>query len=138
MRKSTKLLNAQFAEAVKHFPKFNLPFELKDYNSKYNTALWTLMIDGEGNKHHQIKINWKFISDANDLMGTLCHELIHAMQCEQNRETDHGKFFAFWSAKFAKIGINTLSSDVCPKQYHAYCRHIARNGDLFHNVKIGG
>jgi hypothetical protein len=137
MRKNTKLCDKILADCIKYFPTFKNPIVWKDYNSIKNVALWQSMTDGDGNEWHQIKLSWKLITDEADLIGTICHELIHALQYETKRPTDHGKFFAMKSAQFAKIGINTLSSDVCPNQYHAFCHKIAKHGDLFNNQILG-
>lgn len=82
-----------------------------NYRSKINLALWeNCYIDNYG-FFHRIKLNIKAHDNSNDLFNSICHELIHAWQYENDYNVNHDLEFIRQCIKFEKLGINTYSID---------------------------
>ena len=110
MRKNTKLVDALFDRAIAYFPAFRLPV-VWDKMTGYNMAEWQNGYIENFGELHYIKLNFKKHTDEADLFDTICHELIHAWQYENNLPVDHGLEFCEWVIKFSAFGINAASPD---------------------------
>lgn len=110
MRKNSKLVDELFKRAESYFDGFRLPIVWDTLNNS-NMAEWgNGFIDGFG-EFHMVKLNFRLHENEADLFATICHELIHAWQYENNLETDHGLEFCKMALKFEMVGINAYSSD---------------------------
>jgi hypothetical protein len=122
MRKNTKLTDSLIEQAQQWFPAFRLPIAW-DSMRGYNLAEWQNGFVEDFGEFHLIRINFKKHKNTADLFETICHELIHAWQFENNIETNHGLEFCEWVIKFSAFGINTASPDCKPKTLKkAKCR----------------
>ena len=110
MRKNSKMVDLMLIEAQKLFPAFRLPIAW-DTLKNSNMAEWRNgFVDGFG-EFHLISINFKIHESEKDLYDTICHELIHAWQFENDIDTNHGFEFCEWVVRLTAKGINASSPD---------------------------
>jgi hypothetical protein len=127
MRKNSKMVDLMFKQAEKHFPAFNFPIAWEKLNNE-NMAEWKNgFVEGFG-EFHLISLNFKLHNDDKDLFDTICHELIHAWQFENQIETNHGIEFCEWVVKFAKKGINASSPDCHEKTLKKAHKRLIKKG----------
>ena len=129
MRKNSKMVDLMFEKAKTLFPAFNLPIAWDKLNNE-NLAEWKNGFVENFGEFHLISINFKLHNDDKDLFDTICHELIHAWQFENQIETNHGIEFCEWVLMLNKKGINASSPDCHEKTLKKAHKRLIKNGDL--------
>jgi len=129
MKKNSKLVDLMFIEAQKLFPTLHLPLAWDTLKNE-NMAEWSNhFIDGFG-EYHMIRINFKLHTDKKDLFDTICHELIHAWQYENQIETNHAVEFCEWVLRLNTKGINASSPDCTEKCLKKAQKRLTKKGEL--------
>jgi hypothetical protein len=106
-------LNNTLEDALKFFPAFAFPIYI-EWKTFKHVAEWRADFIEYGEKVipcHGIFINSKKVLNQADLLGSICHELIHAWQWENKVEIGHGVEFCEWCLKLETVGINAYSNE---------------------------
>ena len=129
MRKNSKMVDLMIEKAKTFFPAFNFPIAWEKLNNE-NMAEWRNGFVENFGEFHLISLNFKLHNDDKDLFDTICHELIHAWQFENQIETNHGIEFCEWVVKFAEKGINASSPDCHQKTITKAYKRLIKKGKI--------